>query len=191
MMKTFISLLRGVNVSGQNKIHMPELKRLYETLNLSNVVTYIQSGNVLFDCAEQDPTPLARLIEAELARSFGVTVRVILRDINRFQQIIDTNPFSNQRKEEVEKLHITFLSDSLSETALSNLPLLADPKGYEAGRADEFLVFDREIYLFCPNGYGRTKYSNNFFERKLSLSATTRNWKTVCALNELAKLRQP
>ena len=190
-MKTYISLLRGINVSGQNKIRMPELKRLFETLNLGNVVTYIQSGNVIFDWAEQDPTPLARSIEAEIARSFGVTVRVILRDINRFQQIIDTNPFSNQRKEEVEKLHVTFLSDSPSESALSNLPLPADPKGSEAGKTDGFQVCDKEIYLFCPNGYGRTKYSNNYFERRLRVSATTRNWKTVCALNELAKLRQP
>ena len=189
-MKTFISLLRGINVSGQNKIRMPELKRLYETLNLGNVVTYIQSGNVIFDWVEQDPTPLARSIEAELARSFGVTVRVILRDKDRYQEIIDSNPFSNQRNEEPEKLHVTFLSESPSEFALSNLSVSADPKGYEAGRADEFLVYDREIYLFCPNGYGRTKYSNNYFERKLRVSATTRNWKTVCALYEIAKLRR-
>ncbi len=190
-MKTFISMLRGINVSGQNKIRMPELKRLYESLNLANVVTYIQSGNVLFDCAEQDPAPLARAIEAKIAKSFGTPVRVLLRDKNRFQQIIDNNPFVNQRNEKPEKLHVTFLSDSPSGPVLSNLPVPEDTKRSRAGNDDEFLVYAKEIYLFCPNGYGRTKYSNNFFERKLSVSATTRNWRTVNTLYEIANQRQP
>jgi uncharacterized protein (DUF1697 family) len=190
-MKTFISMLRGINVSGQNKIRMPELKGLYESLNLANVVTYIQSGNVLFDCAEQDPAPIARAIEAEIARSFGTPVRVLLRDKNRFQKIIDNNPFVNQRNEDPEKLHVTFLSDRPSEPALSNLPLPADPKRSGAGNSDEFLVSEKEIYLFCPNGYSRTKFSNSFFERKLGVSATTRNWKTVNALYEIANQRRP
>jgi uncharacterized protein (DUF1697 family) len=183
-MKTFISLLRGINVSGQNKIRMAELTRLYEELNFFNVFTYIQSGNVIFDCAEQDPAPLARLIEAEIERSFGTSVRVFLRDKNRFQQIEESNPFVNQRNEDPEKLHVTFLSESPPESVLSNLSV-------PSGSADEFMVYDKEIYLFCPNGYGRTKISNSFFERKLSVSATTRNWKTVKALNEIANQRRP
>jgi len=188
-MKTFISLLRGINVSGQNKIRMPELKGLYESLNLGNVVPYIQSGNVIFDCEEQDPARLAGTIEAEIARSFGTSVRVFLRDKNRFKQIIDSNPFSNQRNKDPEKLHVTFLSDSPSESALSNLLVPADPKRSVASNGDEFMVYDKEIYLYCPNGYGRTKLSNNFFERKLSVSATTRNWKTVNALYKMANER--
>ena len=190
-MKTYISLLRGINVSGQNKIRMPELKLAYEALELSNVVTYIQSGNVIFDCEEQEPAPLGRSIEAELARSNGISVRVFLRNIDHFEQIINNNPFSTQRNEDPEKLHVSFLSDSPSESALSNLPLPADPKISGAGKADEFMVYDKEIYLFCPNGYGRTKLSNSFFERKLSVSATTRNWKTVNAVFEIANQRQP
>jgi uncharacterized protein (DUF1697 family) len=239
-MKTFISLLRGINVSGQNKIRMAELTRLYEELNFINVFTYIQSGNVIFDCAEQDPAPLARLIEAEIVRSLGASVRVLLRDKNRFQQIEESNPFVNQRNEDPEKLHVTFLSESPSEQGLRNLPTSGgdcfatpalaggareerlamtldskacndttlrgdciaaadggesnfriDSKRSGTGSADEFMVYDKEIYLFCPNGYGRTKISNSFFERKLSVSATTRNWKTVKALNEIANQRRP
>ncbi|MBE3143630.1 MAG: DUF1697 domain-containing protein [Planctomycetes bacterium] len=229
-METFISLLRGINVSGQNKIRMPELKGLYESLNLGNVVPYIQSGNVIFDCAEQNPAPLARSIETEIERSFGTSVRVFLRDKNSFQKIIDSNPFLYQRNEDPEKLHVTFLSDSPSEQGLRNLPASGgdcfakerlamtldskacndttlrgdciaaadggesnfriDSKRSWAGNADEFLVYDKEIYLFCPNGYGRTKLSNNYFERKLRVSATTRNWKTVNALYEIANQRR-
>jgi len=181
-MKTYISLLRGINVSGKNRIGMSELKGLFESLSMTNVATYIQSGNVIFDRADQDPASLARSIEAEITRSFGASVSVFLRDNNQFQQIIENNPFLNQRNEDPEKLHVTFLSDSPSESVLSNLIL-------PVGTPDEFMVYDKGIYLFCPNGYGRTKISNSFFERKLGLSATTRNWKTVMALYEIANQR--
>ena len=182
-MKTYISLLRSINVSGQNKIRMLELKGLYESLNLANVATYIQSGNVIFDCGEQDPVHLARTIEAAIARTFDTSVRVLLREKNRFQQIIESNPFSGQRNKDPEKLHVTFLSDSPTESALNKLPV-------PTGIADEYMVYEKEVYLFCPNGYGRTKYSNSFFERKLSVATTTRNWKTVKAMYKIANQRR-
>ncbi len=126
-------------------------------------------------------------------------MRVILRDKDRLKQIIDSNPFLNQRNADPEKLHVTFLSKAPAEQGLRNLPpsggdcfdqeQLAMTLDSKAGIADEFLVYDKEIYLFCPNGYGRTKFSNNFFERKLSVSATTRNWKTVNTLYEMANQR--
>ena len=127
---------------------------------------------------------MARSIKVEITRSFGASVSIFLRDKNRFEQIIENNPFLDQRNEDPEKLHVTFLSGSPSESVLSNLLL-------PAGTSDEFMVYDKEIYLFCPNGYGRTKISNSFFERKLGLTATTRNWKTVKALYEVANQRQP
>jgi uncharacterized protein (DUF1697 family) len=181
-MYTFISMLRGINVGGRKKIRMPELKDLYESLNFANVVTYVQSGNVIFDCAEGDAAQIARLIEAEIARAFGYAVKVFMRDKDRFEQITEGNPFTSERNEDPAKLHVTFLSGLPSERALGDLVVPADI-------ADEFVVFDKEVYLFCPNGYGRTKLSNSFFERKLSLLTTTRNWKTVNALYGLAKQR--
>jgi uncharacterized protein (DUF1697 family) len=215
-MKTLISLLRGINVSGQNRVRMPELKVLYESLNLSNVVTYIQSGNVIFDCTEQDPAELARVIETELEHVLGVSAQVLLRDINQLVGLIKNNPFINQRNEDPDKLYVTFLADAPGEAVLRNLPangrdcfatpaLPKEPRENLPGGAreerlamtldpgaavtDEFCVNNQEIYLFCPNGYGRTKLSNSFFERKLSVTATTRNWKTVNILYEMATLR--
>ena len=196
-MKTFISLLRSINVSGQNKIRMPELKGLYESLNLVNVVTYIQSGNVIFDCTEQDPATIVRFLEAEITRSFGLSVKVLLRDKEGFQEILGSNPFVNQRNEDPERQYVTFLSEAPTELALRNLVFHAvgDSVGSnfknesEVGDEDEYFVYNREIYLFCPNGYGRTKFSNTYFERKLGLAATTRNWKTVNVLNEMANQR--
>lgn len=181
-METYISLLRGINVSGQNRISVPELTRIYDSLDLRNVATYFQSGNVVFDCAEEDPAKISTKIEAEIARSFGTNVRVILRDKIDFIKILESNPFIIHGKSDPVKLHITFLSDLPSEVEVRKMP-------HPASDGDEFLVYDKEVYVLCPNGYGKTKFSNTFFERKLNVSATTRNWKTVNALYEMANQR--
>jgi len=172
-------MLRGINVGGQKKIKMAELKELYESLDLVNVKTYIQSGNVIFDSAEQDAAKLVELIEAEIERIFGYAVSVFIRDSQDFQRIIDNNPFLDEREEDPAKLHVTFLYNPPDEANLSNLAVPSNETG-------EFIIGDREIFLFCPDGYGRTKLSNNFFERKLAVPATTRNWKTVITLHKMA-----
>jgi uncharacterized protein (DUF1697 family) len=180
-MKTYISLLRGINVSGKNRISMTELKQLCESMGLKDVVTYIQSGNVVFDYEEEDPAKIIMLTEEGIKQLFGSDVRVILRDKESLKKILESNPFVNQRKADPERLYVTFLSEVPQKPVLRNLL----PKD----NGDEFMLYDREVYLFCPNGYGKTKFSNTFFEKKLSVSATTRNWKTVNALNEMAERR--
>jgi len=178
-MHTFISMLRGINVSGQKKIRMAELSSLYESLGLARVQTYVQSGNVVFATPEPNGSKLAQLIEAEIEQTFGFAVSVFMRDNHDFQRIIDRNPFLGDRNEDPAKLHVTFLYRRPDESEWRNLSIPDD-------EADEFSVGEQEIFLFCPNGYGRTKFSNNFFERKLKVPATTRNWKTVTALAKLA-----
>jgi len=179
-MNTFISMLRGINVSGQKKIRMVELSSLYESLDLVNIKTYVQSGNVVFDSVEQDALKLSQLIEAQIEQTFGYTVPVFVRDTHDFQRVIDSNPFLNERNEDPTKFHVTFLYHLLSKSSLKNLTISGD-------EVDEFFVGEKEIFLFCPNGYGRTKLSNNFLEKKLNMPATTRNWKTVNALYKMAK----
>jgi Uncharacterized protein conserved in bacteria len=197
-MKTYISLLRGVNVSGKNRISMPDLKRLYESLGLVDVVTYIQSGNVVFDTGEIDQTKIIKLIEEGLTRSLGGDVRVILRDRISLKRIIDNNPFIIKRKEDPERLYVTCLSGLPVEAALKNITAAGDGGGSNprlnntwaiASDQDEFIIHGKEVYLFCPNGYGKTKFSNTFFEKKLNITATTRNWKTVNSLYEIAERR--
>jgi uncharacterized protein (DUF1697 family) len=179
-MNTFISMLRGINVSGQKKIQMAELRSLYESLGLVKVRTYVQSGNVVFDSVESDTAKLAGLVEAQIERVFGYALPVFVRDVADFQRIIISNPFLTARNEDPAKLHVTFLYRPLVESTLSTM-LSPNADG------DEFFGDDQEIFLFCPNGYGRTKLSNNFFERKLKVAATTRNWQTVLALHKIAK----
>ena len=189
-MKTYISLLRGINVSNQNRIRLPELRNLYVSLRLVNVETYIQSGNVIFD-GEEDSSILIKAIESEIQRSFGSAVRILLRDMDNLWHIINTNPFLIDRQLDPEKLHVTFLSDLPSQSMLSSLPPQADYRASEAMNMDGYFVIDREIHIYCPSGYGKTKYSNGYFEKKLNLVATTRNWKTVNILYNIAKQRQP
>jgi uncharacterized protein (DUF1697 family) len=147
-----------------------------------DVVTYIQSGNVVFDTGEIDQTKIIKLIEEGLTRSLGGDVRVILRDKRNIKKILESNPFLNQRNLDPNKLYVTFLCEAATGLGVPNLPL-------PNNNGDEFMIYDKEVYLFCPNGYGKTKFTNTFFEKKLRVSATTRNWKTVHALYEIAELR--
>jgi uncharacterized protein (DUF1697 family) len=180
-MNTFISMLRGINVSGQKKIKMADLKSRYEALGLGHVTTYVQSGNVVFESAGQDGPALAYLIEGQIQQTFGYDVRVFVRTPDDFQKLIETNLFLNSRHEDPARLHVTFLYSNPPASVLSGLEL-------PSGISDEFFLAEKAIFLFCPNGYGTTKLSNTFFERKLKTAATTRNWNTVNALYQLAKV---
>jgi uncharacterized protein (DUF1697 family) len=182
-MHTLISMLRGINVGGQKTIRMTELKEIYESLGYSQVTTYVQSGNIVFDCANREVSSIAGAIEKEIARYFGFSVGVIVRHSDDFRRIINNNPFIAQRNEDPERLHVTFLAASPAAAVLNNLTA-------PAGTTDEYFLRSSEIYLFCPNGYGRTRLSNTFFEKKLQVLATTRNWKTVNALYNIAISRK-
>src|SRR3989344_3570057 len=168
-MTTYISILRGINVGGQKKIKMEELKKLYESLGFKNVRTYIQSGNVIFECLDTNLAELIYQIEQKIKNSFGFDVIVLIKTKNEIQKLIKNNPFA---KKDPSKLHVTFLSDIKTKPPTDEINNTKD-------KTEEFFISGREIYLFCPNGYGISKLSNNFFERKLNTSATTRNWKTV------------
>lgn len=179
-MSIYISLLRGINVAGQKRLSMEELNQIYGRVNFSNVETYLQSGNVVFDAPEQDEEQLASIIEAEIEKTFGISIKVFVYGIGDFVRVIGGNPFTVTKHLEPAKLHVTFLSRSLPPGALDDL---SNPN--EDG--DEFFLAKNKVYLYCPNGYGRTKFSNYFFEHRSGGPATTRNWKTMKALYEMAK----
>jgi uncharacterized protein (DUF1697 family) len=174
-MTTWIALLRGINVSGQRMIKMDALKSLFESLHLKNVRTYLQSGNVVFDCPEKEAEGLGKRIEAKIRHDLGFEVPVILRSSVAIRNTLRDNPFLTERKEDTAHLYVIFLAE---EPAAGGFEKLAGITSQE----DEFIPAGKEIYLFCPGGYGNTKFSNGFFEGKLKMTATTRNWKTVTAL---------
>ncbi len=175
-MNSYVSMLHGINVSGQKKIKMEELKKLYESLGFSDVQTYIQSGNVIFKSPEKDTSKLVSRIQQKMKQIFGFDVSVIIRTKGQLHELIENNPFTNK---DTSKLHVTFLSAVPTSVPVDEINKVKD-------KAEEFFIADRAIYLFCPNGYGRSKLSNTLFEKKLKVSATTRNWETVKALLNMA-----
>lgn len=176
-MSAYVSVLRGINVGGNKQIRMDTLRGIYEELGFSKVRSYVQSGNVVFESIEQDPFGLEKLIEAHIERICGFTP-VFVRQAHELQEILSCNPFLYERNEDSSKLHVTFLHQAPLETAWSKLVA-------PSGILDEFSRGELAVYLYCPNGYGKTKLTNDFFERKLGVSVTTRNWNTVNALYKM------
>ncbi len=179
-MTIMISLLRGINVSGQKKIKMAELKMLYQSLGLDAVTTYIQSGNVVFISRDVAPRELSRKIETAIEEKFYYSVSVFVYSINDWKAVIENNPFCKNTNKDPRRLYITLLAEMPEKQLVKEL-------NQTANDIDEFDLNGKAVYLYCPNGYGRTKLSNNFFEKKLKVPATTRNWNSVNKLLELAQ----
>lgn len=179
-MQTLISILRGINVGGHNSIKMADLKTLYEELKCKDITTYIQSGNVVCGAdgsvsAEQ----FSKKVEKRILEKFGFNVPVITRTVDEMEQVLAASPFINQPGVDAEKLHVTFLSESPQQ---SNIEAI---KKYDYS-PDKFIIAGKQVYLHCPVTYGNSKLSNTFFESKLKVTATTRNWRTINILVELA-----
>ena len=150
------------------------------TRRFPHIKTYVQSGNVVFETANDSAVSLSKKIERKILGDFGFLVPIFLRTAKELEKIIQRNPFLKVPAIDHSKLHVTFLSDDSPQTALEQLQPLAKPP-------EQFHVLGREIYLYCPNGYGNTKLSNTAIEKKLSVGATTRNWKTVNTLLAMAQ----
>ncbi len=176
-MTVLITMLRGINVSGQKKIKMEDLRTLYESLGFEKVQIYIQSGNVIFQTSQTNISEIPTKISEKINHAFGYTVTIILRTRNELENIVKRNPFVDK---DLSKVHVSFLSDN--QFNYSEEELLKVRTGDE-----EFQILDKEIYLFLPHGSGRTKLTNNFFERKLGSKATTRNWKTINKIIDISK----
>ena len=173
-----IALLRGINVGGKNKLPMKELAALFVDAGCEEVRTYIQSGNVVFRAGPAVGENISSIISASILDRFGYQVPVITRTAGELQEIARGNPFV-EAGAETDKLHVMFLAA---------LPDGASVEELDPGRSpgDEFVVLGREVYLHCPNGVARSKLTNSYFDSKLSTTSTSRNWRTVGKLLELA-----
>src|SRR5271167_4305474 len=113
-MKTYIAILRGINVSGHNMIKMADLKRMFETLPFENVRTYIQSGNIVFNAKTENDQELEKQIHTAIQKTFSFSVPVIVLEEKELKIVQQNNPFLTGRNEDVTKLHVTFL-DTIPE----------------------------------------------------------------------------
>ena len=181
-MNKSIAILRGINVGGKRRVLMADLKLLFENLGFFNIETYIQSGNVIFDTVSKlTNIEISDTIEKSILDKYGFIVPVIIRSVTELQQTINNNPFYQEKNTEITQLHLTFLKD---KPLKENLLKIETYNSYK----DEFFIAGKEVYVFCEEKYSQSKFTNNFFENKLKVSATTRNWKTVLKLLELSNL---
>ena len=179
-MKTYIALLRGINVSGQKKIKMTDLKALFVKIGLDDVVTYIQSGNVVFKSDEKKIQKLEEKIKKGIADSFGFDVPVLVKTKMELEDILQKSPYTKQEDLEAKRIYYVLLKDAPNQEFIANL----DQDDYPN---ELFLISENCVYLNCLNGAGNAKLTNNIIERKLKVSATTRNHRTMMKLLELTK----
>lgn len=166
-------------MSGQKKIKMADLKSVYESLGFKNVLTYIQSGNVIFD-SDISKARLSAMIENVIKKKYRFSVPVILRTSREFSIIVRNNPFGSVNvAEDGAKILVTFLASTPKKSDVTDLLSYVTPP-------EKLIIKGKEIYLHCPNGYGKSKLSNTFIEKKLEVMATSRNWKSVVMLHELS-----
>lgn len=161
-------------------IKMDALRHLYADLGFTNVQTYIQSGNVVFQNKETRLQDLEKKIAKKIFEQFGFEVPVLVKEIEELKKIVKNNPFTSDKTKDASYLHITFISAQPDKTNLDKIK-----EGQY--QPEEFELLDKTIYLYCPNGYGNSKLTNSFFERKLKVVATTRNWKTTNELLNIAE----
>jgi uncharacterized protein (DUF1697 family) len=182
-MHTYISFLRGINMTGHNSIKMTELAALYSDLGFDRPETFIQSGNVIFNVnKEMLVTAIVTAIETAIHNTFGYTVPVMIRSVPEMRNILSSNPFLEEAKFDPSKMAVIFLHDNLKESEIRKVADVNYPP-------DKFKIIGNEIYTFCPNGFGKTKLYTNFFENKMKVQGTARNWKTITTLLNLAEKR--
>ena len=179
-MPAYISLIRGINVGGHNKVKMALLRKSVETLGFRQVQTYIQSGNLVFQGTKQSTSTISRKIEDAILKKFGFSAPVITITADEICATLDGNPFLKQKGIDVSKLHVIFLSGRPEAASVKKLEAIPS-------RDDRFEWRDQCLYLHLPDGTAQSKLANAPLERLLSVRTTTRNWNTV---NELHKMAQ-
>ncbi|SFS29688.1 DUF1697 domain-containing protein [Lutibacter maritimus] len=180
-MNTYIALLRGINVSGHNKIKMVDLQQLFINNGYTNVTTYIQSGNVIFSSDELNTSKIEHTIINEIKKQFSYAIKVLVLKKSELTAIYNFNAFKNITELDFKNVCVTILKENPAEEGIEKVKSLAAP--------DEKIIFkERNVYIYCPNGFGRTKLSNTNIEAKLKVYATSRNWNTITKLVELSNI---
>jgi uncharacterized protein (DUF1697 family) len=178
-MPVLVTLLRGINVGGARPLPMAELRAIYAGLGFTDVRTYLQSGNVVCRSRSGSPGRHAERIEGAIQDAYGFGVPVVALTGEALSAVRASNPLVRRPAVDPEYLHVTFLRGAGPARALDpeSLPLLPGEAAELAGGA---------VYLYCPKGYGISRLNNAYFERALKTQATTRNWRTVLAVERMA-----
>lgn len=177
-MNTFVALLRGINVSGHRKIKMADLKERLAGLPFKNIQTYLQSGNVIFQSEHSNEVILAKMISDLIYKDFGHEVKVLVDRKSDFIQKFRNNPFGKGNFKETKMMYFIHLYSQIDAHLFNQLLQL---KNYP----EEIIRLDEMIYVYYIDGFGKSKLSLSFFEKKLKVVATARNFNTMNRLVEM------
>jgi len=182
-MDTCITMLRGINMTGHITIKMIRLSDLFRQIGYTDAETYIQSGNIIFTCHNGNINDITSGIRNAILSEFNLNIAVIIRTSDELKRIISANPFLREPGFDPSKMAVLFLEQKPSDaqvmkvTGIDYLP-------------DKFYINGSEIYVYCPNGFGKTKLYTNFFEAKMKVTGTARNWRTINKLLEMAEKKK-
>ena len=172
----YVAFLRGVNVGGKNRLPMTDLRDIFTGAGCAAAQTYIQSGNVVFEAAQDFAKRVPEIVTRAIRRRFGYETAVIVRSSEELRQVVASNPFDTSG--DPRFLHVAFLDDTPGAEAVSRL----DPK---RSPPDEFAVRGCNVYLHYPNGVARSKLTNEYLAAQLQTTSTMRNWRTVLTLMQM------
>ncbi len=176
-MRTYIVLLRGINVGGHKKLPMVELRELLSNSGFESVRTYIQSGNVILESDEESFQNIEDIIQKAIFNHFGFEVSILVRTRQELQAIIDNCPFS---EEKMRDSYFMILHTIPDKNLIESVSHISYPN-------EEFIITNSCLYFYCSMGYGNVKFNGNLFERKLKTAATTRNYRTMVKLLSLSE----
>lgn len=173
-----LALLRGINVSGHNMIKMDALKTMLEKSGFTNVITYIQSGNVFVETDDESAFGVGFKIKQEIFKVFGHDVPIIVINKNDLELCLKNNPFLKDKDVDTKKLYVAFISKELPSAAINELKI-------SQFKPDEAVIDGNKIFIKYDVGAGKTRLDQKYIEKKLNVTATMRNWNTVNKLLEM------
>lgn len=179
-MAVLISMLRGVNVGPHNRIKMDELRAVYKRLGFDDPRTYVQSGNVIFSTKDKDIKQIALKIQDGIEKKFKFRPEVIVRSADDLRRAIAASPFADRPSLEPSKILVTFLSGPPAREAHTVFEKFRDYR-------EEIHLRGAELYIYFPNGAGKSKLPWSSVEKLLKVTGTARNWNSVTKMLAMAE----
>ncbi len=165
--------IRGINVGTSTRLPMADLRSIAASCGYENPRTYVQSGNLVVD-TDATPDDVATALEAAIAELTPISPTVVARSSGEIGSVVAANPYVG-RTDDPTKLHVAFHREPIGTLDLDD----------GAFAPEELTVSGRELYLYLPNGMGRSALARALDKRRLAPVATTRNWRTVLAVADL------
>lgn len=172
---THVAFLRAINVGGTSIIRMADLVKVFEGMGFTEVKTYIQSGNVVFDAKETDTAQLETKIANAVASTFEAKPEIMVRTLDHLKSVVCSNPFPNAKLGDNTKLslYVAFLKSPLTEGQKKLLDSFENEH-------EQFVLSDKDIYCLITKNVGKVGvYTKGTFEKKLGIPMTIRNYLTM------------